>query len=204
MAGKKRKGGGGGRYFLLLLFVVALVGGGAYYWSTHLDKPERPKKVVFKPPVIKLLPEPAKVTLFVPVVVGGRFYLEPRTRTTDAQGDILNTAVKMLLSTSGEKGEIGKLIPRDTKLLSPVKVRDAVATVNLSREFVDNFSGGSTQEALTLNALAYTIVSNAGGKKVDRVRILVEGEPAETLGGHFEITEPISPDAALLKPGKSS
>ncbi len=82
----------------------------------------------------------------------------------------------------------------------PVKVKGNVATIDLSKEFQENFSGGLDQEALTLNAIIHTLVTNSEGK-VKRVRILVEGEPVETLGGHLELGEPVSADSTLLKPG---
>ena len=82
----------------------------------------------------------------------------------------------------------------------PVRSKGNIATINLSREFTDNFSGGSDQEALTVNSIVHTLVSNSGGK-VNSVRILVEGETVETLGGHFELTDPVKADSTLLRPG---
>ena len=87
-----------------------------------------------------------------------------------------------MIATNKQEGETGALIPKGTRLLSPIKVSHGVATVNLSVEFVNNFEGGSVQEALTLNSIAHTLVKNSGGK-VRAVRILIEGKPAEPLGG---------------------
>jgi len=78
-------------------------------------------------------------------------------------------------------------------------VKAGVAVVDLTKQFQENFSGGTMQEALTLNAIAHTVVNNSEGK-VKRIRILVEGEPVETLGGAFELGEPFSADSTLLKP----
>ena len=137
------------------------------------------------------------VSVFLPEVAENEIYLVRSTRKTDAQGSAPEAALKALLDESAKSGSP---LPRGTKLLSPVKVINGVATVNFSREFVDNFSGGSTQEALTLNSIAHTLVDNSGGK-IRSVRILVEGETADTLGGHFDLTEPVEADSVMLKPG---
>lgn len=141
-----------------------------------------------------------KIVIFLPKYSEKGYYLVPVTRTTDEKGDILDLAIRTLLATNKQDGDEEYLIPHDTRLLSPVKVKNVTATVNLSKEFVDNFSGGSDQEALTLNSIAHTIVSNSDGK-VEKVLILVEGKTADSLGGHFDLTEPIAADSTLLKPG---
>lgn len=144
-----------------------------------------------------------QVTIFVPEVADGSFYLVPTPRNTTVKGDLLDASMEALLATTREGGEAGKLIPQGTELLAPVRITGRTAVVDLSREFLDNFSGGSIQEALTLNAIAHTVVVNSDGR-ADKVRILVEGKAAETLGGHFGLEEPISPDGTMLKPGGSN
>lgn len=142
-----------------------------------------------------------EVTIYLPESTPKGSLLAPVTRRTDAKGGILDAAMDALLTASREKGPAADLIPQGAKLLSPIKVSKGVAEVNFSKEFVDNFSGGSDQEALTLNSIAHTLVHNSGGE-VKKVRILVEGNTAETLGGHFELTDPIAADSTMLKPGK--
>ena len=188
--------------FILLFIVVAGAAGLAYYTAT------KQKPVINKPanipsrPTVTIVPEPREVVIYLPVAANNRFYLKQVTRTTDMKGDILDVAARTLLATTSEKGEAGALIPKGTKLLSAVKVTEHVAVVNLSKEFLENFSGGSTQEALTLNSIAHTLVDNSGGD-VQKVQILVEGKTAETLGGHFELADPIAADSTLLTPGSS-
>jgi spore germination protein GerM len=78
-------------------------------------------------------------------------------------------------------------LPKDTHALS-VKIIDSIATVNLSREFKQNFTGGDLTESLALNALTAT-VGQFGGTQ--RVQILVDGKKIDSLGGHASLTEPI-------------
>lgn len=189
----------------MLVLALAVFGGAAAitYYVTK-DSEETGLPPVSRPEVPERVEGPAsaarEVTIFIPEVAADRFYLTPVRRTTILKGDLIDAALEVLLATTREGGEAGKLIPQGTELLAPVKTGGGVAVVNLSREFVENFSGGSTQEALTLNAIAHTVVTNSGGR-AERVQILVEGKPVETLGGHFELVEPISPDGTLLKPG---
>jgi germination protein M len=153
---------------------------------------------VTTPPVVTLT-EQRQVTLYLPKKSKNGLYLAAEARRTESKGSKLDAAMSALLEAGQQKGEAAGLIPDGTKLRSPIKVKDSIATVDLTKEFQENFYGGSDQEALTLNAIVHTLVSNSDGK-VKRARILVEGEPAETLGGHFDLSEPISADSTLLKP----
>ncbi|MCE5197698.1 MAG: GerMN domain-containing protein [Armatimonadota bacterium] len=203
MGKKKQKTTSIGWVVALLLVAFSAAAGVTYYMSRGVGKPIVPnqsKPAVVKPHNVQPTPK-REVAIYLPEVVHGAFYLVPSTRTTALEGDILDVAMKVLLDTTGESGEAGKLIPKGTELLSTVKVNKGVAVVNLSKEFTDNFSGGSTQESLVLNSIAYTLVDNSNGK-VKKVQILVEGNAVETLGGHFELTDPMEPDSALLKPDK--
>jgi germination protein M len=84
-----------------------------------------------------------------------------------------------------------------------VKVEKGVAVVNLSKEFVNNFSGGSDMEELTLNSIVATVVDSSGGK-ADRVKIQVEGKTVESLGGHLDLTGPLTPDPEIVKSEKGN
>jgi len=202
--GKRRKRSTGASGLLILvLLVVGAVAAGAYYLSVGLRSemvaPKAKPIVTVTPRPVVPVPVGRSVKLYLPKESRKGMYLAPVTRTASSKGDILDAAMQLLLATNEEDGIYANLIPKDTKLLSPVRVKDGIAVVNLSKEFKDNFSGGSDQEALTLNSIVHTLVSNSEGK-VKSVRILIEGEQAETLGGHFELTDPITADSTLLKP----
>ncbi len=202
---KKSKFRGFAVLMVVGLVVCVAAGAVAFYVAQRMqDKPEpaQAKGAVTKAPVGTLISERKKVTVFLPKRGGeDGYYLAPVMVMADTKGSILDRAANALLATNKEGGDAANLIPKGTKLLSPIEVRSGVATVNLSKEFAANFAGGSDQEALTLNSIAQTLVFNSAGK-ADKARILVEGEALETLGGHYELTDPIEPDAAKLKPGK--
>jgi len=190
----------------MLLIVAGGVGAVAYYMTAREGnvKPAsvKPNVAVTKPNV-NVTPVSRDVTVFLPVSEPNRFYLVPESRSSsDVKSDKLDVAMQTMLATQNDEGEAGMLIPKGTKMLSPVKVENGVAVVDLSKEFVENFSGGSTQEALVLNAIGHTLVENSNGR-VEKVQILVEGKKIDTLGGHFELLEPLDVDSTLLKSGSS-
>ena len=185
---------------IVLLAAAFIAAAAATFYLAGGFKPRRPKSEVkiTRPPVVTLS-EQRRVTLYLPKKSKKGVYLAPQTISTEAKGSKLDAALSALLAAGQGKGECAGLIPEGTKLRSPVKVKAGVAVVDLTKQFQENFSGGTMQEALTLNAIAHTVVNNSEGK-VKRIRILVEGEPVETLGGAFELGEPFSADSTLLKP----
>jgi hypothetical protein len=54
------------------------------------------------------------------------------------------------------------------------------------------WQAGSHEEDAAVQALAVTVARNMTG--VTRIVLLVAGEPADTLGGHVDLTHPIAPD----------
>jgi len=65
-------------------------------------------------------------------------------------------------------------------------LNDGVAVLDLS---LDSPSFGSTEEVTIVAALVDTVLQNVAD--TTRVRLLVNGEPAETLGGHVDLTRPL-------------
>jgi len=203
MAKKKKKSTGSGKLMMLGVLLVGAAAAGAYFYvSKHpfgLTQPAQKPIVTVTQRPVPLAPE-RTVYVYLPKRSKKGAYLARVAATTRQNGDLLDAALKTLLDTNKQGGLCAGLIPEGSKLLAPVSVEHGVATINLSREFTDNFSGGSDQEALTVNSIVHTLVSNSSGK-VSSVRILVEGKPVETLGGHLELTDPIEADSTLLRPG---
>ena len=201
MAKRNKKSTSVGWLVVLALLAFAAAAGVAYFvMQGGQDGPPRSSEQTAKgrPSAVVTEEQTGRtVTVYVPEVSENEMYLVPSTRRTDAEGSAPEVALKVLVDESAKSGSP---LPRNTRLLSPVKVTNGVATVNFSKEFIGNFSGGSTQEALTLNSIAHTLVDNSGGK-IRSVRILVEGKTADTLGGHFDLTEPVEADSVMLKPG---
>lgn len=78
--------------------------------------------------------------------------------------------------------------PKATKVLG-VTIEDKICTVDFSRDILEA-NVGAPGEAALLEAIVCTLARSA---EVDKVRILIEGEPAETLAGHVDITGLLEP-----------
>jgi germination protein M len=79
------------------------------------------------------------------------------------------------------------VFPEGVRLLSAT-VQKGALQLNFSSELTENFAGGSDDEAALVNA----ITSTAGSfPNVERVQILVDGKPIESLGGHIDLSQAI-------------
>ena len=87
-------------------------------------------------------------------------------------------------------------LPSGTKLRS-ITVRDGLAVADFSRELHDNFRGGDTEEAQTVN----TILRALGQfPTISRVQILVDGQRIDSLGGLIVISDPLP----VIRPARRS
>lgn len=99
-------------------------------------------------------------------------------------GDISleETIVKELMK-GPESDELSNVIPSTIKLLG-IEVADGTAFVNFAEE---GLYGGSMQEDFTLSQIIGSLLEL---DSVERVQFLIDGEKAESLMGHFDISEP--------------
>lgn len=88
----------------------------------------------------------------------------------------------------------GKTIPADTRVLG-VEIKDGVAMADFSEELRSSHWGGSTGEIMTVYSIVNTL---AELPEVDYVQILIEGETVDTLVGHENLSQPLSPDWGLV------
>lgn len=200
---KKKKSMGVGSLLLLAIVVFGIAGAGSYYfirWYNSNTMAPTVEKTTPTPPNVTIT-ETKNLVIYLPKTTRGKVYLAPITRSIEPKGDILDAAMEALIAANNEAGDKGPL-PKGTNVRGPVDLKHGVAAVDMSKEFIDNFDGGIDRESIAINSIVHTIVNNSDGK-VKSVRILVEGKTADTLGGHFDLSEPIEPDDTLLKrPGK--
>jgi sporulation and spore germination protein len=87
-------------------------------------------------------------------------------------------------------------LPAGTRVLDVFVHAGGVAYVNLSSEVASGLPGGSRSELLTVYSVVNTIVSNF--PTTSRVQILVDDRPADSLGGHVDLSRPLPPDMTLV------
>lgn len=127
---------------------------------------------------------------------GPRLYREfvPRPATEDAVRD----AVEAMLSLQPADPDYTSLWA-DGTTLRDVRREGTTAVVDLSRQATTN-RGGSAFEEMTLQQLVHTVT--AADPALDAVRLLVEGEPVETLWGSADASAPVAraPSYEVLGP----
>ncbi len=136
-------------------------------------------------------PAKVKVTLYF-ANADGELVAEERT-LAGVTGVARATIVEMIKGPQDKK--LSRTIPDGTRLID-IDVHDGLATVNFSREFVDNHGGGSSGELVTVYSVVDTLAQYPTVKKV---QFLVEGQRVETLAGHMDLANPVERNTDIIK-----
>ncbi|MFN3690779.1 MAG: GerMN domain-containing protein, partial [Fimbriimonadales bacterium] len=152
---------------VLFIVIAALaIGVGIWLRLTPAPPPEPPQP-------------PREAKIYIPKVdPEGELAYESRPVAIQRPETAYREVFERLIRESG-------VFPRGVRLLGAT-ARNGVLTLNFSKAMVDNFAGGVTEETALVNALTYTAGSFPN---IERVQILVEGKPVESLGGHIEISK---------------
>ncbi|HEX3027843.1 MAG TPA: GerMN domain-containing protein [Clostridia bacterium] len=116
---------------------------------------------------------------------------------TDAKKSVNHLAgviVKELIK-GPEDSNLKATIPKDTVLRSTVKINKGVATVDLTRDFVDKHPGGATAEKLTIFSLVNSLTEL---KDIEKVRFLIGGKQTASFKGNFQFDAPFPRNAPLI------
>jgi spore germination protein GerM len=94
---------------------------------------------------------------------------------------------------------VPRLFPADTVVRGAYLLPDGTALVDLGGATLSQgWATGSHQELMAVYSLVQTVAVNFPDAK--RVRLLVNGEPTETLAGHISLQRSLSPSASVLDP----
>lgn len=97
------------------------------------------------------------------------------------------------------RGTTGRVLPRDTVVRAVYLLPGGTVLVDLGgATLTQGWGTGSHEELLAVYSLVQTATANFPDAR--RVRILVNGAPAETLGGHISLSRSLSPVPALVEP----
>jgi hypothetical protein len=92
---------------------------------------------------------------------------------------------------------VPRLFPADAVARAVYLLPDGNVVVDLGGPTLTNGWGtGSHQELMAIYSLVETVTTNFGQAR--RVRILINGAPAETLGGHISLAHSLVPFPALV------
>jgi len=134
----------------------------------------------------------ATVSLYFGDGMGEGLVLERRNVEIPSSSTVERVIVDEIIKGPTISGNIS-VIPAGVKVLS-VETKNRVCFVNLSKDFIDRFTGGSSGEVLTI----YSIVNSLTElDTVSSVQFLIEGEKKDVLS-HMAINEPIVRDKSVI------
>jgi germination protein M len=119
--------------------------------------------------------------------------LVAEVRAIPQTDEVGRAAVEALIEGPALEGTVPTM-PEGTLLLG-IQIEQGEATVNFSAELVDNHSGGSSGERMTVYSVVNTLTEF---DTVSAVRFLVDGQKRDTIAGHMDISGPIERDESLL------
>lgn len=125
-------------------------------------------------------------------------YLAPEAREIEdclEETDCIEGTVQALIN--GPVGDLVPILPPQTALRN-VAVQGSTAVLDFSPELISAHPGGSLSELLTVYGLADTLSANF--PHIREVRILVDGQPVDTLKGHVDLRRPIPADFSFTHP----
>ena len=131
--------------------------------------------------------ETVRVTLFFPDANAGKLHpVERDVPKPSGPGAYLRTLFDELARGPARSGLVTAIPPR-------IQLRNAFlmpqGEVVLDLAVDSSLSFGSAEELAIVASLVDTVLQNVANST--RVRILVNGEPAESLGGHVDLTRPL-------------
>jgi germination protein M len=108
-------------------------------------------------------------------------------------GEELELDVRRTVEELIRGGESGlHPLPETTRLLDVFFDGEGGLVLNFSDDLRTDHPGGSAAELATVRCLVGTVAANFPA--VDRVRVLVDGEPVPTLAGHADLSGPLAVD----------
>jgi spore germination protein GerM len=132
--------------------------------------------------------ESVRVTLFFADARQGRLHPEERDIPKPASpGAFLRALFDELARGPATPGFVGVVPPR-IQLRNAFLMPGGLVVLDLAVDA--SLSFGSAEELSIVASLVDTVLQNVANS--ERVRILINGEPAESLGGHVDLTRPLS------------
>lgn len=142
---------------------------------------------------------PAKETREIDVFFSDEegLYLKAEKRSID-KGPLVTEARAALneLMEGPESASFATPLPSGTRLIG-LGIEGKTATVDLSREVIENHPGGSSFEIQTVYSVVNTLALNF--PEIEDVQILVEGKKTDTIAGHIDVTLPLGPDPKIIR-----
>lgn len=185
-----RKRVSGGR-FLAGVAILAVVLGGLFL-RKYLDR----KPLPAQPPAVSA-PEPAvkSATLFFASPDGTGLVRE--SRLLEACNGVEECAEEVLVEIiNGPIGDLTRTLP-ETTMYHSVSLTGDILTIDFGRELTDGMASGSDVEMAAVYSIVDSLAVNF--PQIKSVKLLVDGKQMDTLKGHIDLREPLTPDFTIEK-----
>ncbi|MDD4296226.1 MAG: GerMN domain-containing protein [Ruminiclostridium sp.] len=90
---------------------------------------------------------------------------------------------------------LNSTMPEGASLRSPIKVENRTATVDMTKEFVDNHPGGKEAEEMTIFSIVNTLTEL---KDIETVKFLINGKTQKEFKGNFLLNNEFPRNEALI------
>ena len=128
--------------------------------------------------------------VYFPVYIQSGAYVIPVEYSVPATASTERAAAEALIQgLPQEHGVPVNILPNDVKLLD-IKVENRILTVDFSEE-IQKLNVGAGGESAVLTSIVNTL---AQFPWVDSVKILIQGQKADSLAGHIDISIPLVPN----------
>jgi hypothetical protein len=193
---------------LLVLLLAALFGARAL--RSRVPPSVVPVPTVRPTPVVPPTAIPARrVTLYFEKPEDEKLHAEGRDVPASTDDIALLRAIASAVLQGPRHEALLKPFPPGWTLRSAFKLGSALAVLDLgvgadpsgapeaasTSAGAPRWNAGSHEELAAVQALALSVSRSLPG--IERIVILVNGEPVDTLGGHLDLTHPIHPDPSL-------
>ena len=193
------------RAAVLLLAVLALSVGGLMVWQAFRFSAlgqRRPRPFLRVSPGLPAAQTPAapaaggppaapgqvvRVTLFFPTSAEAKLRREERDIARPSGPTAYLKALFAELQKGPKQAGLSGVLPDKLHLRNAFLLPEGQAVLDLAMDA--GLAFGSDEEMTIVASLVDTVLQNVAD--TTRVRILVNGEPAETLGGHVDLTRPL-------------
>lgn len=190
---------------LLFALLVLLVSACTQNGTTTPADPTVPSTTEAPEPDTEEPAEEATVAVYFVRSAPDRFFLEPEYQTGgDEDADPIEAATTALNLLFAASDPTNPAAPKDPDLftnvpegvtLNSITLDDDTLVIDVAGLF--GTEGASAQEATLLAQIAHTATDAAG---VPTMMLLFDGEVQETLYGHLDTTQPVTPGVLNLSP----
>ncbi len=192
------------RALILSIVVAVVLGMGVYYLLTlrrHLSPPNAQTAAqTARTRLSEAALQPAggqnqTITLYFPSYADGKLIAEGRSLKL-ATEDIQRIKQVLLALIEGSHEGHSSTLPPSATLRAVFLSPDGTAVIDLSQEARADFTPGIESEDLAIYSIVDSLAANI--PSVKRVKFLVQGQEAQTLDGHIDLTGYFAPEPSLI------